>query len=52
MALFGDAFGAGIRANQSIDALAVIYMLVTMSLLVVGLIFVKPTQFVVRLKGK
>ncbi len=52
VALFGDAFGAGIRANQSIDALAVIYMLTTMSLLGIGLIFVKPTQFVVRLKGQ
>jgi putative spermidine/putrescine transport system permease protein len=52
VALFGDAFGAGIRANQSIDALAVIYMLTTMVLLGIGLIFVKPTQFVVRLKGQ
>lgn len=52
VALFGDAFGAGIRANQAIDALAVIYMLTTMSLLAIALIFVKPTQFVVRLKGQ
>ena len=52
VALFGDAFGAGIRANQSIDALAVIYMVTTMILLGIGLIFVKPTQFVVRLKGQ
>ncbi|MBA2287905.1 MAG: ABC transporter permease [Ktedonobacteraceae bacterium] len=52
VALYGDAFGAGIRPNQAIDALAVIYMLTTMALLVVALIFVKPTQFVVRLKGR
>src|SRR5438045_1156775 len=47
VALFGDAFGAGIRPEQAIDAMAVIYTITTMSLLVVALIFVKPTQFVV-----
>ena len=52
VALYGDAFGAGIRPDQAIDALAVIYMLTTMALLVVALLFVKPTQFVVRLKGR
>jgi putative spermidine/putrescine transport system permease protein len=52
VALFGDAFGAGIRPNQAIDAMAVLYTLTTMSLLVIALIFVKPTQFVVRLRGQ
>lgn len=52
VALYGDAFGAGIRPEQAIDAMAVIYALTTMTLLGLALIFVKPTQFVVRLKGQ
>lgn len=52
VALFGEAFGAGIRPNQAIDALAVIYTATTMILMVVALTFVKPTQFVVRLRGR
>ena len=52
VALYGDAFGAGIRPEQAIDAMAVIYALTTMILLGIALIFVKPTQFVVRLKGQ
>ncbi len=52
MALFGEAFGAGIRPNQAIDALAVIYTATTMALMVIALTFVKPTQFVVRLRGR
>jgi len=51
-ALYGDATGAGIRAHQLISAMAVVYMLTTMSLVIVALFFVKPTQFVVRLKAK
>jgi putative spermidine/putrescine transport system permease protein len=51
VSLAADALSAGIRPNQSISAMAVIYMLTTMSLLVVALMFVKPTQFVVRIKG-
>jgi len=49
--LYGDAFGAGMRPNQAIDAMAVIYTATTMILLGVALIFVKPTQFVTRLKN-
>jgi putative spermidine/putrescine transport system permease protein len=49
--LYGDAFGAGMRPNQAIDAMAVIYTATTMILLGVALIFVKPTQFVTRLKS-
>ncbi len=50
--LYGDAFAAGIRPEQAINAMAVVYMLTTMILLVIALFFVKPTQFVVRLKGQ
>lgn len=48
--LYSDAFAAGIRPNQAVDAMAVIYTATTMALVVVALMFVKPTQFVVRLK--
>jgi putative spermidine/putrescine transport system permease protein len=52
VALYGDASGAGIRAHQLVNAMAVVYMLSTMSLVVIALIFVKPTQFVVRIKNR
>jgi putative spermidine/putrescine transport system permease protein len=52
VALYADAFAAGIRPNQAISAMAVSYMLTTMTLLVIALIFVKPTQFVVKLKNQ
>ncbi len=48
--LYSDAFAAGLRPNQVVDAMAVIYTLTTMAMVIVALIFVKPTQFVVRLK--
>lgn len=48
--LYSDAFAAGIRPNQAVDAMAVIYTLTTMAMVIVALIFVKPTQFVVSLK--
>jgi putative spermidine/putrescine transport system permease protein len=48
--LYSDAFAAGIRANQMVDAMAVIYTATTMVMVIIALIFVKPTQFVVRLK--
>jgi len=48
--LYSDAFASGIRPNQVVDAMAVIYTLTTMAMVIVALIFVKPTQFVVRLK--
>jgi putative spermidine/putrescine transport system permease protein len=50
--LYGDAFASGIRPEQAINAMAVTYMLTTTILLGIALIFVKPTQFVVRLKGQ
>ena len=48
--LYGDAFAAGIRPTQATDGLAVIYMATSMALVGIALIFVKPTQFVVRVK--
>ena len=48
--LYSDAFAAGIRPNQAVDVMAVIYTLTTMAMVIIALIFVKPTQFVVRLK--
>lgn len=52
VALYADAFAAGIRPTQAISAMAVVYMLTTMTLLIIALIFVKPTQFVVRIKTR
>ncbi len=40
--------GAGIRAPQSVDAMAVLYMLMMLVLLVIALRFVNPTQLVTR----
>ncbi len=48
--LYGDAFASGIRPTQAVDGMAVIYMATSMALVGVALIFVKPTQFVVRVK--
>ncbi|TWD83845.1 putative spermidine/putrescine transport system permease protein [Kribbella amoyensis] len=50
VALFNSMNAAGIRAQQSVDAMAVIYMLVMMVLLVVALRFVNPTQLVAQVK--
>jgi putative spermidine/putrescine transport system permease protein len=50
VALYADAFAAGIRPDQAISAMAVLYMLTTMLLLGLTLTVVKPTQFVVRVK--
>lgn len=41
---------AGVRSNQSIDAMAVIYMLTTLVWLLIALRFVDPTQIVTRVK--
>jgi putative spermidine/putrescine transport system permease protein len=49
--LYSDAFASGIRPNQAVDAMAVMYTLTTMIMVIIALIFVKPTQFVVRLKN-
>ena len=41
---------AGVRAVQSIDAMAVIYMATTLVWLLIALRFVNPTQIVARAK--
>ena len=43
-------FAAGVRAVQSIDAMAVVYMVTTLIWLVIALRFVNPTQMVTRAK--
>jgi putative spermidine/putrescine transport system permease protein len=50
VALYDAAFAAGIRADQSIDAMAVLYTLTTLVLLVIALRFVNPTQLVSRVR--
>ncbi|MET3892994.1 putative spermidine/putrescine transport system permease protein [Bosea sp. OAE506] len=46
VALYYAVFAAGVRAVQSIDAMAVIYMVTTLVWLVIALRFVNPTQIV------
>jgi putative spermidine/putrescine transport system permease protein len=48
VALYYAVFAAGVRAVQSIDAMAVVYMVTTLIWLVVALRFVNPTQIVAR----
>jgi putative spermidine/putrescine transport system permease protein len=48
VALYYAVFAAGIRPNQSIDAMAVVYMLTTIVWLIVALRFVNPMQIVAR----
>jgi putative spermidine/putrescine transport system permease protein len=50
VALFSDAYAAGARPPQSVDALAVVYFLIAMSCLLISLRFVSPTQMVFKLK--
>ncbi|CAM5182349.1 hypothetical protein BTHI11S_01950 [Bosea thiooxidans] len=50
VALYYAVFAAGVRAVQSIDAMAVIYMVTTLIWLVIALRFVNPTQIVARAK--
>ncbi|GLY29109.1 ABC transporter permease subunit [Kineosporia sp. NBRC 101731] len=50
VALFNSMNAAGIRAQQSVDAMAVVYMLVMLVLLVTALRFVNPTQLVSQVK--
>lgn len=50
VALYSDAYAAGYRPIQAIDAMAVIYFLTAMITLVVALKFVSPTQMVFKLK--
>jgi putative spermidine/putrescine transport system permease protein len=48
VALYYAVFAAGVRAVQSIDAMAVIYMVTTLVWLLIALRFVNPTQIVAR----
>ncbi len=50
VALYYAVFAAGVRPGQSVDAMAVIYMVTTMAALLVALRFVNPTQIVTRAK--
>ncbi|WP_159992802.1 ABC transporter permease [Roseomonas sp. 18066] len=50
VALYYAVFASGVRAVQSIDAMAVIYMGVTLVWLLIALRFVNPTQLVGRSK--
>ena len=50
VALYYAVFAAGVRAVQSIDAMAVIYMVTTLVWLLLALRFVNPTQIVARSK--
>ncbi len=51
VALYYDAFAAGTRPSQAIDAMAAIYMATTMALLLVALRFLSPTQMIYRPRG-
>ncbi|UOX87615.1 ABC transporter permease subunit [Amycolatopsis sp. FBCC-B4732] len=50
VALYNSVFAAGIRANQSVDAMATIYTASMLLLLLVALRFVNPTQLVTRIR--
>ena len=50
VALYYAVYAAGVRAGQSIDAMAVIYMPTTLVWLLIALRFVDPTQIVTRVK--
>jgi putative spermidine/putrescine transport system permease protein len=50
VALFSDAYAAGSRPPQAVDALAVVYFLIAMTCLLISLRFVSPTQMVFKLK--
>ncbi len=50
VALYYAVFAAGVRAVQSIDAMAVVYMATTLIWLIIALRFVNPTQIVTRAK--
>lgn len=48
VALYYSVFAAGVRSVQSIDAMAVIYMVTSLVWLLIALRFVNPTQIVAR----
>src|SRR4029453_1337898 len=48
VALYYAVFAAGVRAPQSVDAMAMVYMVVTLVWLLIALRFVNPPQLVSR----
>jgi putative spermidine/putrescine transport system permease protein len=50
VALYYAVFATGVRAPQSIDAMAMIYMVITLVWVIIALKFVSPTQLVSRVK--
>jgi putative spermidine/putrescine transport system permease protein len=50
VALYYAVFAAGVRPGQSIDAMAVVYMVTTLVWLLIALCFVNPSQIVARAK--
>ncbi|HTN62564.1 MAG TPA: ABC transporter permease [Devosia sp.] len=52
VALYYSMFASGVRAQQSVDAMAVMYMLTTMTGLLIALRFVDPSQLVGRVKSQ
>ncbi len=50
VALYYAVFAAGVRAPQSIDAMAMVYMIVTLLWLLIAMRFVSPTQLVSRVR--
>ncbi|SEP62635.1 putative spermidine/putrescine transport system permease protein [Faunimonas pinastri] len=48
VALYYAVFASGVRAGQSVDAMAVIYMITTLIWLLIALRFINPTQIVTR----
>jgi len=52
VALYYAVFSSGVRAPQSIDAMAMIYMAVTLVWVLIALQFVSPTQLVSRVKSE
>jgi putative spermidine/putrescine transport system permease protein len=50
VSLYYAVFASGVRAAQSIDAMAVVYMVTTLFWLIIALQFVNPTQIVARAK--
>jgi putative spermidine/putrescine transport system permease protein len=52
VALYYSVFAAGVRATQSVDAMAVTYMVTTLIWLLIALRFVNPTQLVTRVKER
>jgi putative spermidine/putrescine transport system permease protein len=50
VALYYAVFSSGVRAPQAIDAMAMMYMAITLVWVLIALRFVSPTQLVSRVK--